>query len=94
MVVKVEQGKHGLYYATDPEVRGLFVAGRTETEARSRAKEGQRSIELDQDIVEDHHLHTHTSGLRVLVPLPEWQTEAQAHETVGYLTRFLHNQLT
>jgi len=93
-MINIEQGKEGLYYATDPEVPNLFAMGLTEGEGRRRGEQVQtlfvEGFESKPDLVGGHVLYETSDGVPFFVPNDEEAkrcTPEQIKETSDFITR-------
>lgn len=83
--LQVQAGTFGLFYIIDLETPGLFIAGRSEEEAAERASRAKRVLETGLGEVEGHDLWKTKEDRLVFIPRSNWQTTAQAVETLDRL---------
>lgn len=88
----IEQGVRGLWYVTDPDVPGLFAAAVYRDFALDVATYATPIVRAGD---KDHPVAGHSlwydplTSVHVLIPVPDWQTDAQRHETVARLKAFV-----
>jgi hypothetical protein len=92
MVEQIELGQHGLYYLTDTETPGVFIAATSATDASELAVLARRALPVGADIP-GHIMHDHDNGARITVPDPHPMTEKQRRETIGRFTKHLRERL-
>ena len=91
MVEKIELGEHGLFYLTDTDDPGVFIAANSESEARELATQAHKALVTGADIP-GHAMHDHSSGARITIPKPDGMNADQRRETIDRLTKHMHER--
>ena len=83
MSLQVEHGKAGLFYATDPEIPGLFVAAVHQDTVMMLAQLAAAAmVERSNTPLPGHSIWSHpVTGKAFVLPNDKWQTRAQRRET-------------
>ena len=92
MVEQIELGQHGLYYLTDTETAGVFIAAKSATDASELATLARAALPAGTNIP-GHIMHDHDNGGRITVPDPYPMTEKQRRETIRRFTKHLRERL-
>jgi len=93
MAETIEQGTAGLFYLTDSDERAIFIAAKTEQDAKNLA--AQARLALRRGIgVHGHTLHDYARGGRLLVPDPKDMTPAQRQESIDRMKEHLVKYFT
>ena len=92
MVEQIELGQHGLYYLTDTETPGVFIAAESATAASELAIMARLALPAGTNIP-GHIMHEHDNGARITVPDPHPMTKPQRSETIGRFTKHLRERM-
>ena len=90
MVETIELGLHGLYYLTDSDDPGVFIAAGSEGSARELAALARQALEDGTTAVPGHVLNDHASGAKITIPDPNGMTPSQRAEVIDRLTTHMH----
>jgi hypothetical protein len=76
------RGTHGLWYMTDPNFPGLFVAASTKKDVVIRSVQASVALQGGHCAIDGHTLHRPASGVMMTIPNSDWMTQAQWVETM------------